>query len=271
MDSLNNFNYSLSSGKKIYNLENFVSDASSNATGNLEKWTALDSEGRLIYIKTHSKSYLMSPRFECENECFVSEYFELLGLPSVKYYLDTLIEGGVKKKICYSYDFVCGKRTEHLLSFMPNLMKLRGVERFEFLKSNCPYLISELNKILIMDFLIQNDDRHLRNIQLVFNKNGSIEVPSFDNGNCLFYDRMDSELLMLINRKLSSCKCRPFFNNWEEQVKILDFSKVNLIYPNPNEVYKLCRKYYSILRSKLITAFLISRLEQFKVFGGKVR
>ena len=83
------------------------------------------------------------------------------------------------------------------------------------------YIKDRILQMLIFDFLIANDDRHLSNIDIIVYSNGTFDIaPLFDNGHSFF--RKDSVLtydeLKILSQKF---KTRPFSTNqWKNIIDI---------------------------------------------------
>ena len=82
-----------------------------------------------------------------------------------------------------------------------------------------PDVKDALNKMLTLDYIISNEDRHFNNFGLLRNAD-TLEwigfAPVFDSGTSLWYETQ---------RVGSPVKCKPFHPNHEEQIKLVsDFS-----------------------------------------------
>lgn len=79
-----------------------------------------------------------------------------------------------------------------------------------------------LTSILEFDRLVLNEDRHLHNILLLYDKNNSryTYAPLFDNGAALLSDTYrDYPLDLSLSEAVNKVKAKPFNSNFDKQVK----------------------------------------------------
>lgn len=119
------------------------------------------------------------------------------------------------------------------------------------------YIRYRLLQTLVFDFLIVNDDRHLRNIEIIQYANGAYDIaPIFDNGHSFF--RKDSMLtnaeIETLSRKL---KLKPFSTNQWKNLIDINFAKeqtyiwintANKKYGNINNIPGVLDSHKKILR-----------------------
>ena len=87
-----------------------------------------------------------------------------------------------------------------------------------------------LDKMLVLDYIIANEDRHLNNFGLVRNAE-TLEwigfAPIYDSGSSLGYDKLPTQI-----RMQADITCKPFKKNHLEQLKLvsnfswIDFDKL---------------------------------------------
>ena len=79
-----------------------------------------------------------------------------------------------------------------------------------------------MNKLLTIDMMFLNEDRHTHNIAVLMNDEGEFEYsPIFDNGAGLLSDTtLDYPLGQDIYKQIDSVKSKPFSDSFEEQVDI---------------------------------------------------
>lgn len=86
---------------------------------------------------------------------------------------------------------------------------------------------SALSSIIILDFLIANEDRHTNNFGFIRNAetlNWIGMAPLFGNGSSFGFDKLTSEI-----SSNSGFVCKPFKNKHREQLKLaLPFHNLNL-------------------------------------------
>ena len=122
---------------------------------------------------------------------------------------------------------------DRLKFIVDNVEKITGLKEFG----------KYMNKILTIDALFLNEDRHTHNIAILMNDNNEFKYcPIFDNGAGLLSDitmnyPLDEDLYKLID----SVKGKTFSNNLEEQMEISeDLYKMNLKFSfNKNDVESL--------------------------------
>lgn len=95
----------------------------------------------------------------------------------------------------------------------------------DYTKLDYNYVRFRILQILTFDFLIVNDDRHLRNFEVIRYENGKFDIaPMFDNGHSFF--RKDS---MLTNSEIETLsrkfKPKPFSSNQWKNLIDLNFAK----------------------------------------------
>ena len=80
-------------------------------------------------------------------------------------------------------------------------------------------VVSDLDCMIVVDYLIANEDRHLNNFGLIRNAE-NLEwmgfAPIFDSGSSLGYDKMAGEI-----RAERGIVCKPFKRHHEEQLKLV--------------------------------------------------
>lgn len=228
--------------------------------GVLRKWTFLKN-GHKYYVKTFSKSLSGFDCYECENECFAYNLFQLLGLPSVKYTLDEINYRGVIYKVCVSKDYAHNCTQDCIYECIPGIDAVKGIERYNLIISYLPSIKGQLDQIIIGDFIINNRDRHLHNFELVTDDSGKLSLPCYDNGNSLYYDVRDKSLKLFYNLSWSSCPSKPFYSSWGNQLSIIDLTKYSLNKVYPEEIKLLLNKYYSKKRSELLLKLILTRMQ----------
>ena len=80
-------------------------------------------------------------------------------------------------------------------------------------------IVDKINQMIVVDFIIANEDRHLNNFGLVRNANTLewIDVaPIFDSGSSLGYDKVTPNM-----DKQSLIVCKPFKKTYFEQLKLV--------------------------------------------------
>ena len=164
------------------------------ANGNLKKkWKIID--GKRVLLKGSSAPY----RQEAYNEVLASEIARRLCIPYVPY---TLISE--HDEICSGCeDFITSETDLVSAAQVMSAFKKRNEQsEYEFYIECCEKLgISDarekLEQMLVLDYLIVNEDRHLNNFGLIRNA-VTLEwvgvAPLYDNGNSMWFNRVVSEI-----------------------------------------------------------------------------
>ena len=136
----------------------------------------------------------------------------------------------------------------------------------DFTKLNIEYIRLTMLNMLVFDFLIANDDRHLRNIEVIKFKNDTFDItPIFDNGHSFF--RKDSMLTYKELEALSQrYKSKPFSTNQWKNIIDINYSKhiagvwmtrVNQMYGCIENIPNVMESHKKILRYR--TKILLDR------------
>ncbi|MCR5348582.1 MAG: excisionase [Bacilli bacterium] len=198
-----------------------LSSPDATSVGNLKKRWKI-TNGERVLLKGGSAPFRQEPF----NEVLASRFCEVLGLEHVPYRL-LFIDG---YPYCSCPDFVNG-HTE----FVPAqaILSAYPKEQNESLHSQLlracsslgiPNVEPSLSSMIILDFLIANEDRHTNNFGFVRNAD-TLEwigmAPLFDNGSSFGFDKLTSEI-----SANQGIVCKPFENKHREQLK--------LALPNPS-------------------------------------
>jgi hypothetical protein len=152
-------------------------DNSESSIGVIRKWY---DETNSRYIKASSvdksgKKY----HIEAIMECIAYEIGQLLGIDVVPYWLDKLyISENEIIDVCISEDYRLKRSVKSVVSANSYLLKMNdGVisrnERYERLTSISEKMKLDIDKMIVFDYLIDNYDRHLRNIEIVLLNDGT--------------------------------------------------------------------------------------------------
>ena len=265
------------------NSNNAVISISSN--GNLMKW-CIEENGKQIFIKSSSidrQTLQLSWMYESYSEVICSKLFKELGIDNiVQYYLcEIIIDNKIKTIGCYSYSFL--KSYEHQVTIV-HLIKTGKISNYATLGYNgytqCIEEIkaltnidykNEINKILTLDFLTLNQDRHLGNLGFIYNsKTGNIRIQDiFDNGDSLFSTKRIEEMNYTTDLD-EYIRSKPFIHSHYEQLKYTNFEYVkNLNFNIENTlifIESLNNKGLNMNRIRFIEQLLITRINILKSF-----
>ena len=190
----------------------------------IKKWKIAD--GKRVLIKGGSNPYQQEPLCEV----IASRIAERLCIPHTKYTL--LWEHEKPFSVCQ--DFITSE-TELVSAYhiLQSRKKPNDLSEYEFYLSCAKQLgvkniREQTEKMIVLDFLIGNEDRHFNNFGLIRNA-VTLEwigvAPIFDCGTSLWYNTQES----LIKPLSPNLPAKPFRKTHREQVKLVkDFSWIDL-------------------------------------------
>ncbi len=162
------------------------------------------------------------------NEVIATRIMELLNIPHVPYEL--IWDGGEPYSVCE--DFVTSD-TELIPAWriMQTQKKDNNSSVYRHFLNCCEALgagdmTSALDRMIVLDYIIANEDRHLNNFGLLRNAE-TLEwlgfAPIYDSGSSLGYDKRVIQI-----RRQSDIVCKPFKKTHSDQIKlVLDFSWID--------------------------------------------
>lgn len=184
-----------------------------------KKWKIIDEKRCLI------KGGSGAVRQEPYNEVLASRIMDRLHMPHVSYSL--IMEGDYPYSVCEDFitpdtELVSAwrimqteKKPNHVSVYRHYLdcCKRQGIEDAE----------SAMNRMLALDYMIANEDRHLNNFGVV-RRADTLEylgaAPIYDSGTSLWFDRPTG----MIDAG-ASLTCKPFKSRHEDQIRLVtDFS-----------------------------------------------
>lgn len=190
----------------------------------IKKWKIAD--GKRVLIKGGSNPYQQEPLCEV----IASQIAERLCIPHTKYTL--LWEHEKPFSVCQ--DFITSE-TELVSAYhiMQSRKKPNDLSDYEFYLSCAEQLgvkniREQTEKMIVLDFLIGNEDRHFNNFGLIRNA-VTLEwigvAPIFDCGTSLWYNTQES----LIKSLSPNLPAKPFKKTHREQIKLVkDFSWLDM-------------------------------------------
>ncbi len=196
-----------------------------------KKWKIINGDRCLL--KAGSEPFYQEPF----NELLASTIMEKLGIDHVKYgvvWNNDYPYSCCKCFISSETELVTADRFRSI-EHQPN--HLNTYQHFLSLCEKQGILNGEdfLNKMIVVDYIIANEDRHFNNFGLIRNANTLDWIgfaPIFDSGTSLKYHSKSGEI-----------PCKPFKQTHNEQLKLvtsfewLDFSKLNNIRNEAFEMY----------------------------------
>ena len=253
---------------KKQNAINF-SSPDNTSDGNLKKrWKIIG--GKRCLVKGGSNPYRQQPL----NEVIATEIAKRLSIPCVPYRVTW--NKGAPYSICE--DFV-DKDTELIPAWriiqtekQPNNLSLyqHFVNCAE--KLGIPNVIPFLDRMIVLDYIILNEDRHLNNFGALRNAEtlawlGMAQI--YDSGSSLGYDKTAP-----LMRRQDEATCKPFKNHHEEQLKLVssfDWIDFNALTDVPAVIRKILtdvpRDYLDESRVKVICELAEQRIASLKAFA----
>ena len=230
--------------------------------GNLQKrWKIID--GKRCLLKSGSSPYSQQPF----NEVIATIIMNKLVIEHVPYTVTWIDD----KPYSVCEDFVT-KDTELIGAWRVLQLRPKANHENEYLHyvSLCKELgvdiVPALDRMIVLDYIIANEDRHFNNFGLLRDAN-TLEwigaAPIFDSGTSLWYNKSASRFIS------SDIICKPFKKTHGEQLKLvssfdwLDISKLNGIEDEILNV--LCEdkavRYVEAERAKAIAAEVRKRID----------
>ena len=192
------------------------SSPDNTSDGNLKKrWKIIN--GKRCLIKGGSNPFHQQPF----NEVIAAGIMERMKIPHVQYTI-TWSEG-VPYSVCE--DFVT-EDTELIPAWriLKTQRKDNSTSVYQHFINCCEALgiqgaVPFLDRMIVLDYIIANEDRHLNNFGAVRNAE-TLEwlgfAPIYDSGSSLGYDKMPAQM-----RSEKEVVCKPFKNHHEEQLKLV--------------------------------------------------
>ena len=180
----------------------------------------------IFYLAKGGSGYLAQEVF---NEKLASDLLEAVGAEHIRYCLGTY-----DKKMCCLSECMTDKDTElvpitQIWESIPRKLymeKENERQYFERILENYHVLYKpeQIDRMLCVDYIIANTDRHYNNIGILLNKETGVRrlAPVFDNGTALWCHTQTK----FIDPEDDSIMARPFcnkstFGNWAEQVRMI--------------------------------------------------
>ncbi len=215
-------------GEKPQNKVLDFSSPDNTSDGNLKKrWKIIDKKRYLI--KGGSNPFRQQPF----NEVIADKIMTRLGIDHIAY--ETILDGGFPYSICE--DFI-NADTELIPAWriMQVQKKKSSDSVYRHFLSCCESVgIKQprqfLNRMIVLDFIIANEDRHFNNFGAIRNAETLKWIgmaPIYDSGSSLGYDKLPTQI-----RSEKDIVCKPFKNHHKEQLKLvddfswIDFEKLN--------------------------------------------
>lgn len=232
-----------------------------------KRWKIID--GKRCLLKAGSNPFMQQPF----NEVVASLVAERLGIPHIPYTL--LWDDGVPYSVCE--DFITPD-TELVSAWrvMQSRKKDNSTSVYRHYLNCCEALgVSGIehaaNQMIVLDYLIANEDRHQNNLGLIRNAD-TLEwigpAPIFDSGSSLGYDKLTGQIL-----SFHGIECKPFKRTHAEQLKLvtsfdwINFEKLSGIEEEILQVFDQAGDYMDEARKNSIISAFSSRLGNLMVLS----
>lgn len=226
-----------------------------------KKWKIID--GKRCLIKSGSGATQQEPY----NEVIASIICDRLKIDHAPYKL--IFQGDYPYSIC---DNFVDKNTEFISAFAiyNSFAKKNHISTYEHYidsatRLGIPNIQESINKMILLDYIIYNQDRHLNNFGAIRNVD-TLEyistAPIFDNGSSLWYDKP----IALINKE-KNITCKPFKKTHEQQIQLItsfEFFDPSLLSGIDDEIRELTKNSIFIdqLRTDAICSGILDRIDK---------
>lgn len=257
-------------GKNVINKPiNFISPDSSSNGDLMKRWKIIN--GKRMLLKSGSKPY----NYEVFNEIIASKIMERLEIDHVKYFFlkdENNIYSACENFITQSKELVTiyqlfneykKDNKESYFSFLIRILEKYNIDGYR----------KELNKMLFIDFLIGNIDRHLNNFGVIRDiKTLEIEAiaPIYDSGSSFGFNLNDKELEYAFDLDWKPFKTNKIKTQLDliDDFSWLDINKLNMV---ENDLIEVCLKhddYISTSRRNALVKFLRRRVDYINNYLG---
>ena len=231
-----------------------------------KRWKILD--GKRCLIKAGSPPFLQQPF----NEVIATKIADRLEICHIPY--TVMWENGIPYSVCE--DFVTPD-TELIPAWrvMQIQKKDNQTSVYQHYRNCCEALgvhnvAHALGQMIVLDYLIANEDRHLNNFGLLRNPD-TLEwlgpAPIYDSGSSLGYNRLTPQI-----RAGRNITCKPFKRSHQDQLRLvtsfdwLVLSKLQGIDRDIREVFTGAEEYVDRDRVEAITASVNHRIQMLETF-----
>ena len=235
--------------------------------GNLRKrWAILD--GKRCLVKAGSGPFQQQPF----NEVIAYKMADRLGIPHIPYTL--LWDDGIPYSVCE--DFVT-PNTELTPAWrvMQTQKKDNQISVHQHYRNCCeklgvPGTTHALDQMMVLDYLIANEDRHFNNFGLLRSPD-TLEwlgpAPIYDSGSSLGYDKLTPQI-----RSGRNIICKPFKRTHQDQLRLvtsfdwLDLSKLDGVDQDIRVVFAGAEEFIDKERVEAIIASVNQRIQMLETF-----
>ncbi|WP_283693915.1 HipA domain-containing protein [Clostridium perfringens] len=205
-------------------------DLTSTQNGVLNKWYDINTN---TFLKTGEIKYGEYSQDEPIVECICSDLGKAIGIDVVKYELhrchtrgnDDLVEQDFLVCSCPNIITDLSEESYETVYDYINRLGLRYDDNFYHTLINNGVDRESLDRMIIFDFIINNEDRHLNNFGLIWRNGNPRFARIFDNERSLLRKMNESELQKYYNGGFYNKqidKCKPFRRHHFAQIKLID-------------------------------------------------
>lgn len=240
--------------------------------GVLAKWTFILKDN-IYYVKTGRIEYGVFSNLEPISEVIAARagkviYANVLDTEWDIFNMNTTDEYDEQAVVVsYTKNFLNDGEIYKPIAKYLSLNELNNNDLYNILITKFEEYRSEIDNMIVFDFIINNTDRHLNNFGFICDENENIIrfSPLFDNGCSLFNDiSIDEKFINNFDIADRKSKSKPFRTNQYKQIKLINSTSLNI-----NEeinVKKLCedllsKGYITSQRIDIIEKLIDRRLE----------
>ena len=190
-----------------------------------------DIEGKRVYIKTGGKLKNKFSILEPVSEVIASEIIKAFNIPCASNTLKMMELPNFDKEVLVNVaeDFL--EIEETLISIRNVLGDVSRENLYETVISILPQFKVDIDRMIVIDFLINNIDRHLRNFSVVVKNEKTLKfAPLYDHGLSLYADIQDFELEQDDKETWEMIdECKPFSHSHYKQLELIGEVKLNRV------------------------------------------
>lgn len=200
-------------------------------------------EGKKAFIKTGTKLRNRFSILEPVSEVITSEIIR-------KFNIECAVNTLSKMKLPSFDEEVIVNISEDFLQDNESLMSIRSIlgntsreNLYNKILDIIPKFKLDIDRMIVMDFLINNIDRHLRNFSVISKEGNVVKfAPLYDHGLCLYADIQDFELEQDDKETWEMIdECKPFCESHYNQLELI--GDVNLPKVSLEELFDIIDKY----------------------------
>ncbi|MEG0672186.1 HipA domain-containing protein [Clostridium sp.] len=206
-----------------------------------------NSAGKKVYIKTGTKLKNRFSNLEPISEAMGYEIINKFYIDCAVNYIEKMNIPNIDTEVLVSVSEDFLEDDEALLSIRSILGNVSREDLYSTITTMLPNFKVDIDRMIVMDFLINNIDRHLRNFSVI-SKNGEISKfsPLYDHGLSLYADIQDFELSQDDKETWEMIdECKPFAESHYKQLELI--GEVNITRVPIEEILEVVRGYKEYL------------------------